>query len=171
MEKTCFKCNVVKPLDQFYKHPMMGDGYLNKCKECNKNDVKENYIANKQKEGYIDKERKRGREKHHRLYSGKSKCNLINSRKYKLKYPEKVIASSKSNKLKMKGFEKHHWSYNPEHHLDVIWLTKKHHMKGHRFIVYDQERMMYRRFDTNVLLDTKEQHEQFLNYCITTFDD
>lgn len=171
MEKVCFKCNVVKPLDQFYKHPQMGDGYLNKCKECNKNDVKENYIANKQMEGYIDKERKRGREKHHRLYSGKSKCNPINSRKYKLKYPEKELARLKSSKLKMKEFEKHHWSYNPEHHLDVIWLTKKHHMKGHRFIVYDQERMMYRRFDTNVLLDTKEQHEQFLNYCITTFDD
>jgi len=155
MEKICFKCNVVKPLDQFYKHPQMGDGYLNKCKECNKNDVKENYIANKQKEGYIEKERKRGREKHHRLYSGKSKHNPLNNFKWKIKYPEKELAKLKSNKLKKEGFEKHHWSYNPEHYLDVIWLTKKHHMKGHRFIVYDQERMMYRRFDTNVLLNTK----------------
>lgn len=67
--------------------------------------------------------------------------------------------------------EKHHWSYNVEHYKDIIWLTKKQHKKGHRFLIYDQERMMYRRYDTNELLDTKESHEEFMRWCIENKED
>ena len=44
-------------------------------------------------------------------------------------------------------------------------------MKAHRFLIYDQERFMYRRYDNNMLLDTKESHEAFIRHCIEHKED
>ena len=171
--KQCFKCGELKELTEFYKHKQMVDGHLNKCKSCTKNDVHENYSKNSKDQLFVEQERKRGRNKYHRLYHGTGKSKPKSISRYRILYPEKINAKNNCSHIKppQPGLEKHHWSYNEEHYKDLIFLTKKHHMKAHRFIVYDQERMMYRRYDTNELLDTKEKHESFILFCIENKED
>jgi ribosomal protein S27AE len=55
--KKCFKCNAVKLLEDFYKHPNMPDGHVNKCKECNKNDVTSHRNKNIEKVREYDRAR------------------------------------------------------------------------------------------------------------------
>lgn len=47
--KTCFKCGRTLPLSEFYTHPQMCDGYLNKCKDCTKADVSAHRKKNPQR--------------------------------------------------------------------------------------------------------------------------
>ncbi len=168
--KICFKCNSEKGVSEFYKHPRMEDGHLNKCKNCTKLDsAKTLSLKISTKEG-LEHERARHREKYYRLgYKDKHKPTKERKKEiidlYKSKFPEKIKASSILNyKYKTpKGVNFHHWSYNKEHYLDIIELSILEHNKLHRYMIYDQERMMYRRCDTMELLDTKEKHIDYYN--------
>lgn len=92
--KICFKCNLEKPITEFYVHKRMSDGHLGKCIECVKRDVKErDRFLRENDPDYIDKERKRGRDKYFRLnYVGK-KCSKKTREKaqnnYRENFPEK----------------------------------------------------------------------------------
>ena len=65
--KICFKCNIDKPLSDYYKHKQMGDGHLNKCKDCTKKDTKERADELLKDPDWVEKEQARHREKYHRL--------------------------------------------------------------------------------------------------------
>jgi len=145
----------------------MGDGHLNKCKDCTKKDVdireKELRSTNP---SWVEKEKVRAREKYRRLnYKDIHKPTSEEKRRsmdaYKNKYPEKFFSKKNQPKPVVKGNEMHHWSYNVEHRNDTIELPVIEHAKLHRYFVYDQERRMYRRIDTNELLDTKEAHIEY----------
>jgi hypothetical protein len=60
--KTCFKCEEEKILGDFYKHPRMKDGHLNKCKECTKSDVLKHRGENIDR--FREYDRKRGKLPH-----------------------------------------------------------------------------------------------------------
>lgn len=45
MAKVCTTCGETKPMDAFYKHPMMADGRLSRCAECTKAAVRANRTA------------------------------------------------------------------------------------------------------------------------------
>ena len=166
--KRCFKCGVEKPINEFYKHKAMKDGYLNKCKECTKQDSKDRIEIKKQDPDWQERERERSREKYHRLnYKNKypSHASSEPMRKYREQYPEKYYATSQINNAKRDGKitvenEAHHWSYKSEHALDVLDLTTQEHNLFHRYLVYDTELFMYRTLK-GVLLDSKQQH---MNY-------
>jgi hypothetical protein len=136
--KKCFKCGKVKRIDLFYKHSEMKDGYLNKCKECNKQDVSENYRKNI--EHYIKYEKERWRDPKRKLKV------LEYQRKRRMAYPGKRKARYKINNAIRNGtikiqpcsicgkakVEAHHEDYRKP--LNVIWFCRKHHLERHKKI-------------------------------------
>jgi len=174
--KICLECNIDKPLSEYYTHKLMSDGYLNKCKDCTKSRVKKRHHILSKDDSWVKSEQKRHREKYYRLgYKDKHKPTTEQKREIMLryieKYPEKHEARICSSNIVNTNGHNHHWSYNKEHYKDVIDISEKDHAKAHRFLIYDQERRMYRRFDNSELLDTKEKHIDFIKWCIENKED
>lgn len=165
--KICFICKKEKTLSEYYSHKKMADGHLNKCKDCTKIHTREREHKLLSDPLWKEKDKARHREKYHRLgYKEKHKPTPEAKKqimaRHKEKYPEKQKAKSATQHLpKEIGNHLHHWSYNTEHYTDTIEISMKDHFFLHRHIIYDEERMMYRRIDTMELLDTKEQHENY----------
>ena len=135
--KTCFKCKAEKAITEFYVHPAMGDGRLNKCKECTKKDVSENYRANSEhyrkyeRERFKTADRKAAvrryqaerRERHPE--KNKARYALTNAvRDGRIDKPEKCSKCGTGGRV-----EGHHHDYSKP--LDVRWLCFKHHREYH----------------------------------------
>lgn len=150
--KKCFKCGMLKELNEFYKHPQMSDGHVNKCKECNKKDVRDN--RQDKIDYYIEYDRQRDSLPHRvelkRRY-GKTPQGKENLNKYRKKWLEsntikrsaqiilgnavKRGALIKPRECQECGNENkrihgHHDDYN--YPMVVRWLCPKCHTKWHR---------------------------------------
>jgi len=158
LKKNCPGCNTEKNITDFYSTART-------CKEC----VRKRTSAREKKlretnPDWVEKEKERGREKYHRLGckkpSSEKKAETI--RRHKEKYPEKYYAKIASQRMPKEKEHRHHWSYNDKHFKDIIHLTNEEHSLLHRFMVYDQERKMYRNLK-GVLLDSKDSHTSLLS--------
>ena len=128
--KTCFKCGKQKLITEFYKHPMMRDGHLNKCKKCAKEDSRKNRRA--KIETYREYDRNRG-----------NRLSREDIRAMRARHPDWTRAHNAVQKAKMSGklakkpceicgasfVHAHHEDYSKP--LDVIWLCPKHHRWVH----------------------------------------
>ena len=133
-QKRCFKCRELKPLTDFYKHPQMADGHLNKCKACAKRDVHVNRGENLEYYRQYDRDRanlpKRvaARASYDEAYirthpqrktANVATNNALRDRRIK-KTPCEICGDPNS--------EAHHEDYSKP--LEVRWLCKPHHYEA-----------------------------------------
>lgn len=158
--KMCFKCKNFKEKEDFYKHPGMSDGHLNKCKKCTIKYSSENEKKLRSTPEGIEKDRKRHRDKYKRLnYLEKQKEWNLNK-----PWTTSSVYKGLSKKFKTKkGTELHHWCYKEEFLEDIIILSREEHKKAHTFLKLDLENKIFLT-ETGVFLDSKEKHIQYLLY-------
>lgn len=162
-EKQCFKCGKVKPLSEFYKHPRMADGHLNKCKECTKQDVRRDYDRKSQDEAWLEKERARGREKFHRLgYTASSfkKVRSICSNNGDISKRLRTLG------LWVKGKEAHHWNYNFPR--SIILLSRKAHRRIHTMLTVNYKDKYCYTLDGQ-RIETEEQAKSIFGNILSSF--
>ena len=137
--KSCFKCNTVQPLSEFYKHSGMADGHVNKCKSCNKKDVNENRLKNIDYYREYDRERaknyvrqqasseisKAWREADKR----RSVCHSTVARAIKLGELVRQPCVRCQNEKSLA----HHEDYDKP--LEVVWLCQPCHKQRHKEIL------------------------------------
>lgn len=134
--KHCFKCGLTKPLDDFYRHPRMADGHLNKCKTCAKSDAISN--RNAKLDYYRSYDVKRFRDD-----TSRRAAQYASTRELHKKYPERHRARNAVGNAVRDGrlvrlpcevcgevkSEAHHEDYSKP--LDVRWLCRRHHEEHH----------------------------------------
>jgi len=158
--QVCKKCGKTLPLSAFYTHITCVNGHVGQCKECFRIYKKERYAVLRLNPRWFEQEAKRKRETQRGTdwknipptYEQQKESRI----KYRKQFPEKYHAAIACQQLvREKGFVLHHWSYNTDHQKDVISMNTRQHGLVHRFMLYDQERMMYRRMD-GTLIDSRE---------------
>lgn len=151
VEKKCSVCGFTKDLSEYYKHPKMADGHLNKCKECQKANSRAARDRNPDHYREYDKaranqpERVKARREYIRTDAGrlaKARATKNYQERYPMKRAAHTIVSNaiRDDKLKKPGayescgsnhkIEAHHDNYTKP--LDVRWLCEECHKEWHR---------------------------------------
>lgn len=140
--KTCIQCAVLKAEDQFYRHAGMGDGTLNKCKQCcieyAKNRRKNFPDAVKE----IDKRKSQTKSRKKWAVEYQRKSRSLNHEKYYAR--TKVGNALRDGRLVKQpcikcgslDVQAHHTDYSQP--LNVVWLCIKHHFDEHKLTHIDQ---------------------------------
>jgi len=134
--KVCKWCGKCKSLGDFYKHPGMKDGHLNKCKAC----VIEYARADRQ--ARLEVHRARDRERYRTPHRRAQLVACV--KKHRRCNPDKARARSavsraiREGKLERKPCEVCGYTKVEGHHddyarpLEVRWLCRPHHRQVHR---------------------------------------
>lgn len=134
--KECFKCKTIKPLTEFYKHSEMGDGHLNKCKGCTKDDVSKHRLENIEKIRAYDRDRAKNPERAKAAQAISAAWRKADSRRTKA-HNAVTRAIRKGSLVRCPcvrcGEEKslaHHEDYDKP--LEVMWLCQPCHKQRHK---------------------------------------
>lgn len=135
--KPCKDCKQVLPLSEYYAHPMMADGHLNKCKECVKARVRKHRLANLESIQDYDRERGRTDKRRAAVAERQPGYRRMNPEKYKAR--SAVANALRAGRIFRNPCEKcgaeerveaHHEDYSKP--LDVRWLCSRCHGAEHR---------------------------------------
>ena len=136
--KTCFKCNTVRSLTDFYAHPAMSDGHLNKCKQCTKIDVLEHRNKNIEKVRQYDRDRAKNPNRQKAMSAISNAWRKEDKRRSQCH--RAVSKAIRSGELVRKNCERcgnenslaHHEDYDKP--LMVNWLCQPCHKQRHKEI-------------------------------------
>lgn len=132
--KICFKCGIEKDADQFYKHPAMKDGRLNKCIECTRDDVSRNYALKRNQYRAYEVGRNQAPQRKEDKLRYQADSRLRDPQKCKAR---SAVANAKRNGRLVEypcwvcgaKAQAHHRDYSRP--LDVEWLCQDHHRQLH----------------------------------------
>lgn len=153
--KTCIRCGEVKPYSEYYVHKQMSDGYLGRCKDCHKSEMRRNRAENadyyRAYDAYRFKEQPQVRERHKRYQATEAGIESIrkSTAKFIQENPEKRLAhrmvqnAVRSGVLKKptecpvcgefkpsRQIHAHHHDYAKP--LDIEWMCAQCHTNLHR---------------------------------------
>lgn len=148
MQKECYRCKQVKPLEGFNKNPRMKDGHLNLCRTCKNKSDAAYQVKN------LERRRRKSRlegmspewqakQKARQETSRKKEINRAARDKWIANNPERYAAQQAlasavrygrvvrqpcfvCGEIKVQG---HHADYSRP--LQVSWLCRKHHIETH----------------------------------------